>query len=47
MKQMFGIISRADGMDFSLCEICDNLTPVLWIDEEAECLYCVEAYGLV
>jgi len=44
---MFGVITRADGVELSACEICDNFTPVVWVDDEAECLYCVDAYGLV
>lgn len=31
----------------SFCEICDNHTPQVWVDEAGEfgCQYCWEAYG--
>jgi len=31
-----------------ICEICDNGTPFVWVDEAGEfvCQICYEAYGL-
>jgi hypothetical protein len=30
------------------CEICDNLTPQIWVDEAGEfgCQICFDAYGV-
>ena len=35
-------------VNVEFCEICDNYTPEIWIDEAGEngCQYCFEAYGL-
>ena len=42
---MFGIMTRADGVELQICEPCGNLTPVHWLEEdEAVCKYCFDAY---
>lgn len=35
------------GFDTAICEVCDNYTPHVFIDEAGEdgCLICWEAYG--
>jgi len=35
------------GFDTAICEVCDNYTPHVYIDEAGEegCLLCWEAYG--
>ena len=41
---MFGIITRSDGLELQACEPCGNLTPIHWLDDEAVCKYCFDAY---
>ena len=35
-------------VNVEFCEICDNYTPEIWIDEAGEngCQICFDAYGL-
>ena len=35
------------GFDFAMCELCDNYTPQIFVEEEQEygCEICWEAYG--
>lgn len=33
------------GFDFGMCEVCDNHTPRVEVDDEIGCLICYEAYG--
>ena len=43
--QMMNLLNNKTGIAF--CEICDNYTPRLWVDEFAQecCELCYNAYG--
>ena len=41
---MLEIITRGDGLELQACDVCDNLTPVHWLDGDAVCKYCYDAY---
>ena len=44
---MMNLVKENVGFDFGMCEICDNYTPRLYVEEfEQECCeYCYNAYG--
>jgi hypothetical protein len=43
--QMMNLLNNK--IDVAFCEICDNYTPRLWVDEFAQecCELCYNAYG--
>lgn len=44
---MMNLVKENVGFDFGMCEICDNYTPRIYVEEfEQECCeICYDAYG--
>lgn len=40
---MFGIITRSDGLELAVCEPCGNYTPVHYLDGDVVCKYCYDS----